>query len=59
MTLINVLAFLVLKIIHNLVCIQKSRFLQVTAEVSKISKSALPYIIFNFYILTESVKGFL
>ena len=46
MALLKVLVFAAFKVLHNLVFVQKSFFLQITADVSKISKSTQANIVF-------------
>ena len=56
MVLVKMIAFVVLKILHNLVSMQKS--LQITAGVSKIRKSAQADLKFLLVVLSESVISF-
>ena len=57
MTLINVSVFLVLKILHNIVFVQKSS-LQITTDVSKSSKSVQDDIAFVLNAFSETVNVF-
>ena len=57
MILLNVIALVVLKILENLVSIQ-ILCLQITAEVSKIKKSAQCGLTFIFINLPETLKSF-
>ena len=53
MTLVNFVAFVVLKILDNLVCMQNS-LMQITADVSKILKIAQRDLAFTINVLSES-----
>ena len=56
MVLVKMIPFVILRILHNLVSMQKS--LQITADVSKIRKSAQPDLTFLLVVLSESVISF-
>ena len=57
MAFIKVLEFVVFKILHNLVFV-KNLCLQITADVSKILKSAKGDVVFILNVLSETVNIF-
>ena len=58
MALLKVLVFAAFKVLHNLVFVQKSFFLQITADVSKISKSTQANIVFILNVPSGTVGVF-
>ena len=57
MAMINVLIYIVLKILYSLVFVQKSLF-AITADINKISKSAESDIALILNVLSEKVNSF-
>ena len=57
MAFIKVLEFVVFKILHNLVFV-RNLYLQITADVSKILKSAKGDVVFILNVLSETVNIF-
>ena len=57
MVSVNAIAFVVLKILHNSFPCKNLR-LQITVDVSKITKKVQPYLTFIFTELSENLDSF-